>query len=95
MSRVAKKASTKFLRSHEIDDMENISFIKKQKRKPNTGISNLQIKEVHPLTESQGKVFNAYKHTDKHLVLTGCPGSGKSFLSLYLALSDIVYGDTN
>ncbi len=92
---MAKKANTKFLRGHEIDDADRVSFIRKSKRKPNTGISNLQLKEIHPLTENQGKVFNAYKHTDKHLVLTGCPGSGKSFLSIYLALSDLIYGDTN
>lgn len=92
---MAKKANTKFLRGHEIDDAEGISFIRKSKRKPNTGISNLQLKEIHPLTENQGKVFNAYKHTDKHLVLTGCPGTGKSYVALGLALQDLVYGDTN
>lgn len=93
MSRVAKKASTKFLRSHEIDDMENVSFIKKQKKKPNAGLSNMQLKEIHPLTQNQGKVFDIYNNTDKQIVLDGYPGVGKSYLALYLALNDVLYGE--
>jgi hypothetical protein len=61
MSRPVKKANTKFLKSHEIDDAaNNISFIKKGKKKPNAGLSNMQLKEIHPLTKNQGKVFDAY-----------------------------------
>jgi len=90
---MSKKLNSKYLKSNEIESMENVSFIRKQKRKPNTALSNLQLKEIHPLTENQGKVFNAYKHTDKHLILTGCAGSGKSFISLALALQDLFYGD--
>ena len=93
MSKIAKKANTKFLRTHEIDEAENVSFIRKQKRKPTTGISNLQLKEIHPLTDTQGKVFDLYNNTDQQLVLSGYPGSGKSFMALYLALNDVLYGE--
>ncbi len=91
MAKIVKKANTKFLKSHEIDDMENISFIKKQKRSPNAGISNLQLKEIHPLTENQGLVFEKFKNNN--LVLSGYPGVGKSFLALYLALNEVIYGN--
>ena len=92
MSRPVKKTNTKFLKSHEIDDMENISFIKKQKRKPATaGISNLQLKEIHPLTENQGKVFEAFAD-DKNVVCAGSAGTGKTFLLFYLCLQEMIYG---
>lgn len=92
MSRVAKKANTKFLRSHEIDDMENVSFIKKQKRKTNAGFSQLQLKEIHPLTENQGLVFKHY-FEDKNIVCSGSAGTGKTFLLLYLCLQDLMYSN--
>ena len=91
MSKLAKKANTKFLKSYEIDDMENVSFIKKQKRKPATaGISNLQLKEIHPLTENQKKVFEAFVD-DKNIVCAGSAGTGKSFLLFYLCLQELIY----
>lgn len=91
MSRPAKKVNSKFLKSHEIDTADNISFIKKQKRKPNnTGFSQLQLKEIHPLTENQGKVFNAYAK-GKNIVCAGSAGTGKTFCLLYLALQDLIY----
>jgi len=92
MAKIVKKANTKFLKSHEIDDMENVSFIKKQKRKPATaGISNLQLKEIHPLTENQGKVFEAFAD-DKNVVCAGSAGTGKTFLLFYLCLQEMIYG---
>lgn len=91
MSRPVKKANSKFLKSHEIDEADNVSFIKKGKKKPNAGLSNLQLKEIHPLTENQGHVFEKFKNNN--LVLSGYPGVGKSFLALYLALNEIIYGD--
>lgn len=91
--RPLKKANTKFLKSYEIDSMDNISMIRKSKKKPNTGISNLNLKEIHPLTENQEKVFDVYQNTNKQLVLDGYPGVGKSYLAVYLALNDLLYGD--
>ena len=90
MSRVAKKSNTKFLKSHEIDEAENVSFIKKQKRKPTTGFSSLQLKEIHPLTENQGKVFTSYSE-GKNIVCAGSAGTGKTFLLMYLCLQDLIY----
>ena len=91
MSKVApKKANTKFLRGQEIQEAENLSFIKKQKRKPNTGLSQFQLKEIHPLTENQGKLFKSYGE-GKNIIASGSAGTGKSFCLLYLMLQDLVY----
>lgn len=90
MSKVIKKANTKFLKGHEIDEAENISFIKKPKRKPNTGLAQFQVREIHPLTENQGKLFKAYGE-GKNIIAAGSAGTGKSFCLLYLMLQDLIY----
>lgn len=46
---------------------------------------NFYLKEIEPLTKSQVAVFDS----DKHLMLHGCAGTGKTFISLYLALDDL------
>lgn len=93
MSRV-KKANTKFLRGVEIDNVDNVSMIRKSKRKAQNGYSQFDLKDVHPLTENQGKVFKAYQE-GKNIICSGFPGCGKTFLALYLALNDMMYGDND
>ncbi len=46
--------------------------------------------DVRALTENQQKLSNAFEE-GKHLVAFGSAGTGKSFLSLYLALNEILY----
>ena len=55
-----------------------------QKRDVLSGL-NFYLKEIEPLTKSQVAVFDS----DKHLMLHGCAGTGKTFISLYLALDDL------
>lgn len=50
-----------------------------------------KIKEIHPKTDNQSKVFE-YFDNGKHLLLHGTAGSGKTFLSLYLALEAVLDG---
>ena len=50
---------------------------------------HISIKNIHPLTENQRKVFEAYEDGN-NLVLSGSAGSGKSFLAMYLALKDLI-----
>ena len=50
---------------------------------------HISIKNIHPLTENQRKVFDAYDEGD-HLVLSGSAGSGKSFLAMYLGLRELI-----
>ena len=46
---------------------------------------NFYLKEIEPLTKSQVAVFDSYKNLMSH----GCAGTGKTFISLYLALDDL------
>lgn len=56
----------------------------------------LQLKRIDPLTENQSKTFDAF-YRDKNLLLHGSAGTGKSFISIYLALKEVMdgYGDLN
>lgn len=47
---------------------------------------------VSPITDNQEKFFDEYLSTEKHFVLAGSAGVGKSFLSLYLMLKDVLDG---
>jgi phosphate starvation-inducible protein PhoH len=42
-----------------------------------------------PITETQEKTFQAYNE-NKHLLLHGIAGTGKTFMSLYLALEEVL-----
>ena len=44
---------------------------------------------IDPLTENQKKVFDAYKE-DKNLFVYGAAGTGKTFITLYLALKEVL-----
>lgn len=48
----------------------------------------LNLKPINPLTDAQEDTFFFY-NKDKNLVLSGSPGTGKTFLSLYLGLKDV------
>lgn len=52
----------------------------------------LQIKEILPITATQHKVFESY-FQGNNLALYGTAGSGKSFISVYLALEEILQSD--
>lgn len=62
---------------------------KKEKRSRKTQQSGLILQEIEPLTYTQRKVFESYKRGD-NLVLYGCAGTGKTFLSTYLGIKDIL-----
>ena len=47
------------------------------------------LKVIEPLTDNQERVFNSYAE-GKNLVLHGAAGTGKTFISLYLALKDVL-----
>ena len=62
--------------------------------KPTFSSPNFNIKRVHPLTENQKKTFDAF-HRGKHLMLHGMAGTGKTFLSMYLAINDLMSGTSD
>jgi predicted ribonuclease YlaK len=49
--------------------------------------------QIKPVTENQKAAFNAYKDK-KNLFLYGAAGTGKTFISLYLALKDALNPET-
>jgi phosphate starvation-inducible protein PhoH len=57
--------------------------------KPTFSSPNFNLKRVHPLTENQKKTFEAFQR-GKHLMLHGMAGTGKTFLSMYLAIDDLM-----
>ena len=65
-----------------------VGYTSKQmkRRKP---ISADYLIDVEPLTENQRKLFESYQN-GKHLVAYGCAGTGKTFISLYNALRDVL-----
>lgn len=50
---------------------------------------NFNLKQIEPLTENQKRSFEAYQQ-GKNLMLHGIAGTGKSFISLYLSLNQIL-----
>ena len=59
-----------------------------KKRKTLAGV-NFELREIEPLTRNQLKAFES----DKNLVLHGLAGTGKTFISSYLAYDDMTKGD--
>ena len=57
------------------------------KRKKPINVSLM--KEIEPLTENQEKLFDRYR-LDQNLVAYGCAGTGKTFITLYNALKDVL-----
>ena len=53
---------------------------------------NFQIKQIDPLTANQERTFDEWNQ-GKHLLAVGTPGTGKSFLALYLGMSAVLEGD--
>ena len=73
--------------------------VKSKKQPTMVGLSSRQMRkkpigkehllEIKPLTPAQDKVFEAWDNK-KHLFLFGAAGTGKSFITMYLALRDIL-----
>jgi phosphate starvation-inducible PhoH-like protein len=55
---------------------------------------NFQLKKIEPLTKHQKESFDAYRQ-GKNLMLHGIAGTGKSFISMYLSLEEIISDPEN
>ena len=49
--------------------------------------------DIQPLTDNQKRLFDSYKE-QKHLVAYGVAGTGKTFITLYNAIKDVLSTDT-
>ena len=56
-------------------------------------ITYSQLNEIKPVTDSQKVVFDSWKQ-GLNQFLFGCAGTGKTFVSLYLALSEVLKNNT-
>ena len=52
-----------------------------------------QLNQIKPVTDSQKLVFDTWKQGQNQF-LFGCAGTGKTFVSLYLALSEVLRNET-
>ena len=57
-----------------------------KRRKP---LSFDYLVDIDPLTDNQQKLFDSYSK-QKHIVAYGCAGTGKTFITLYNALKDVL-----
>ena len=73
------------VKSKKQPTLANLST-RQMRRKP---IGTEHLLDIKPLTESQQRVFDAWDKA-KNLFLFGCAGTGKSFITIYLALRDIL-----
>ncbi len=47
------------------------------------------MRDIEPLTDNQKLLFGAYEK-GQHIVAYGCAGTGKTFITLYNALQDVL-----
>ena len=57
-----------------------------KRKKP---INTDMMREIEPLTQNQKTLFESYSN-NKNLVAYGCAGTGKTFITLYNALQDVL-----
>ena len=57
-----------------------------KRRKP---LSAEYLIDIDPLTDNQKRLFESY-NDGKHIVAYGCAGTGKTFITLYNALVDVL-----
>ena len=48
-----------------------------------------ELKRIQPATNNQAHIFQYYNE-NKNVLIHGLPGTGKTFISLYLALNDVI-----
>ena len=75
----------------EIEKMELRKVKRERKSKNKSNIQNLNFKlsKIEPLTENQKLTFDSYDK-GKHLLLLGSSGTGKTYISIYLSIKEIL-----
>jgi predicted ribonuclease YlaK len=75
-------------RKKKTDQPIGVGLTSKQmkRKKP---INTDMMRDIEPLTDNQKKLFESYKK-GKNLVAYGAAGTGKTFITLYNALQDVL-----
>lgn len=71
-------------------DINGMSAKQMKRRKP---INSNYLLNIEPLTENQEVMFKEYD-SGKNIYASGCAGTGKTFVALYLALRDVLNEDS-
>ena len=77
---------------NELNELEqserNLYLINSKNDNISNRMDGLSLREILPKTQAQSDTFDAYNEK-YNLLLHGCAGTGKTFISLYLALREI------
>jgi predicted ribonuclease YlaK len=76
-------------RRKRTNDQQNDVGLPTRQAKKKKALGNEYLLDIEPLTDNQRKLFDAYAE-GKHLVAYGCAGTGKTFITLYNALRDVL-----
>ena len=79
-------------RKKKVDQPIGVGMTAKQmkRKKP---INTDMLRDIEPLTPNQKSLFDAYAG-NKNLIAYGCAGTGKTFITLYNALKDVLDQET-
>jgi phosphate starvation-inducible PhoH-like protein len=80
VARSTQRLSKRQQRLAEKGAMKLVPTIKQQ---------HFELKEIYPITDNQLKTFDYYDDGN-NLFLHGCAGTGKTFISMFLALNEIM-----
>ena len=75
-------------RKKKSDQPIGVGMTAKQMKRKNP-INTDMMRDIEPLTENQRLLYNAYAE-DKNLIAYGVAGTGKTFITLYNALQDVL-----
>ena len=70
------------------DQLVGVGMTAKQRRRKKPINSDL-MREIEPLTDNQENLYRCYKN-NQNIVAYGCAGTGKTFITLYNALVDVL-----
>ena len=75
-------------RKKKTDDPIGVGLTAKQMRRKKPINADL-MREIEPLTDNQENLYRCYKN-NQNIVAYGCAGTGKTFITLYNALVDVL-----
>lgn len=70
---------------------DSVEYKRRLKKRIKEASANFSLLKVEPITENQKRTFEAFR-SNKNLMLHGVAGTGKTFISLYLALELALIG---
>jgi phosphate starvation-inducible protein PhoH len=76
-------------RRKRTNDQQNDVGLTTRQAKKKKALGNEYLLDIEPLTDNQRKLFDAYAE-GKHLVAYGCAGTGKTFITLYNSLREVL-----